>query len=614
MSQKRQFMNPYDVPAVPGTEGWEEMYPYYVLFNRDVPSRMESEAGRFWFRAAVHVPDPLYPLDSNLSCSLHYDGMCALANRTLQSPVMRGFDFRVLNGYVYLESVEVEDEVEVAERTRVFDSRLGVILDNWDSHRAETFAVADELVEELKRIEFAQLLELEPDEVIPRLNRHFPGLDLYREYLKMWDILVRMGQQTLKSQLPAKSAYFVFMERVREMFPGIADKSISQMLQGFDSLLYRPVEELQKLAHAAVELGVADAIQGCGSFEETSLALGRGAGGREWLARLEAVRDPWFEMTNSKGWQKQSLAWNDDLDVPLASIRGYLAALQRGEGISRPKDAVLAERERVTAEFRGRLSSQAEREAFDRVLTLTRRLAPAAEDHNLYHTSFFHSLYDRKVRALGQVLAEWEILAEKEDVFLLNRQELDATIWDVFRSWAHSKVPAGKYHWPERLARRKEILERVSEWDPPPALGCVPDKLRSPFAVVNFGLTRGQLDAWLRVEEGGVDRLAGTLGCSGIVEGTARVCRSVRELTELEPGEILVARTTGPPWAPAFLMAGGCVMDSGGMFCHAAIVAREYNLPTVVGTGYATISIRTGDRIRVDGDKGVVEILERKSS
>ena len=92
------------------------------------------------------------------------------------------------------------------------------------------------------------------------------------------------------------------------------------------------------------------------------------------------------------------------------------------------------------------------------------------------------------------------------------------------------------------------------------------------------------------------------------MEGKARVIKDVKELGLLEEGEILVATTTSPSWAPAFTKIAGAVTDVGGAMCHAAIVCREYGLPTVVGTGTGTSTIKTGDIIRIDGDEGVFRL------
>jgi pyruvate,water dikinase len=88
------------------------------------------------------------------------------------------------------------------------------------------------------------------------------------------------------------------------------------------------------------------------------------------------------------------------------------------------------------------------------------------------------------------------------------------------------------------------------------------------------------------------------------------VVKSVQEIDRLEQGDILVAQVTNPAWSPIFQKIAGAVSDIGGSMSHAAIVAREYGLPAVVGTGQATSRIKDGQRIRVDGSRGVVTILQ----
>jgi pyruvate,water dikinase len=87
------------------------------------------------------------------------------------------------------------------------------------------------------------------------------------------------------------------------------------------------------------------------------------------------------------------------------------------------------------------------------------------------------------------------------------------------------------------------------------------------------------------------------------------VITSPSQLGEVQAGEVLVCPITAPSWAPIFSRIAAAVSDIGGIMSHAAIVAREYGMPAVVGTGSATARIKTGDRVRVDGDNGIVTIL-----
>jgi phosphohistidine swiveling domain-containing protein len=98
---------------------------------------------------------------------------------------------------------------------------------------------------------------------------------------------------------------------------------------------------------------------------------------------------------------------------------------------------------------------------------------------------------------------------------------------------------------------------------------------------------------------------------AGVVEGPARVLGSATD--SVEPGDILVCPFTDPGWTPLLVVVAGVVLDVGGSMSHGAIIARELGIPCVLGTGNGTATIRTGDRLRVDGGNGIVEILERSA-
>ncbi|MCC7165543.1 MAG: hypothetical protein IT331_23805 [Anaerolineae bacterium] len=94
----------------------------------------------------------------------------------------------------------------------------------------------------------------------------------------------------------------------------------------------------------------------------------------------------------------------------------------------------------------------------------------------------------------------------------------------------------------------------------------------------------------------------------GVAEGKVRVVLDLRD-AQLQPGEILVCPATDPAWTPLFLMAGGLVMEVGGLVTHGSVVAREYGIPAVVGVADATQHLKSGQRVRVDGTRGRVTIL-----
>ena len=100
---------------------------------------------------------------------------------------------------------------------------------------------------------------------------------------------------------------------------------------------------------------------------------------------------------------------------------------------------------------------------------------------------------------------------------------------------------------------------------------------------------------------------------AGVVEGVARVVLEP-DFAEIEPDEILVSPTTNPSWSSIMFVSAGLVVDIGGALSHAAVVARELGLPCVVNTQVGSRVINTGDRLRLDGKEGTVEILERAAA
>jgi pyruvate,water dikinase len=109
----------------------------------------------------------------------------------------------------------------------------------------------------------------------------------------------------------------------------------------------------------------------------------------------------------------------------------------------------------------------------------------------------------------------------------------------------------------------------------------------------------------------GAGRIIKGIGASpGRVTGVARVIHGPEEFEQMRPGDILVAKITTPAWTTLFALASGVVTDVGGPLSHSSIVAREYHIPAVLGTGVATERIRGGQRISVDGDAGEVTIID----
>ena len=241
------------------------------------------------------------------------------------------------------------------------------------------------------------------------------------------------------------------------------------------------------------------------------------------------------------------------------------------------------------------------------MLGLCRLVFPFVEDHKFYCEHWFTTRFFQKVKEFGALLARFGVIAEADDVFHLHHTEIDEALADLSLAWAAGSPPLGGPHFRPIIAERKRMLKVLEDWSPPPALGPVPEALNDPAVRMLWGITSERIAAWLNPDP---DEVVGVAASAGMVEGIARVLHDVSEISSLREGEILVVPVTAPSWAPVFAKIAAAVSDIGGAMSHAAIVAREYGMPAVVGCGDATKRIRTGDRVRVDGDRGTVRVLE----
>jgi pyruvate,water dikinase len=245
------------------------------------------------------------------------------------------------------------------------------------------------------------------------------------------------------------------------------------------------------------------------------------------------------------------------------------------------------------------------------MITLAHRVFPYVEGHKFYCEHWYTNLFFNKIREFGGLLAANGFFSSAEDVFQLTHYELEEAIIDLMTSWSNGSPPRGPERWPKIVAERRAALAVWAKHETPPALGPVPDVIDDPAIVMLWGITRESLDTWLNASSAAAsNEIRGFAASSGVVEGPACVVKSVEEISRLRKGDILVCQVTNPTWAPVFQKIAGAVSDIGGSMSHAAIVAREFGLPAVVGTGTATSRIKDGQRVRVDGGRGVVTILQ----
>ena len=189
-----------------------------------------------------------------------------------------------------------------------------------------------------------------------------------------------------------------------------------------------------------------------------------------WLTEYTQAKDPWFCFSYGNGLYHHHRSWIDDPE-PRRDDRLYTKRLQAGEDIARPREAVLAERDRITDEYRNLLAGQA-RDAFDEQLALARTVFSHIEDHNFYVDHWAHTLLWNKVREFGSLLTDHKFLADPEDVFFLRHNEARSALEELRLHWSsgaagvHGAPPAGR-----RSSRGARRSTRPYAAGPHPPLG-----------------------------------------------------------------------------------------------------------------------------------------------
>jgi phosphoenolpyruvate synthase/pyruvate phosphate dikinase len=315
--------------------------------------------------------------------------------------------------------------------------------------------------------------------------------------------------------------------------------------------------------------------------DETFLdELAKVAGGREardaiedWLGRYGMRCVGEIDITRPR--------WSERPDMLIPVILGNVRNFEPGASARRfeqGRQAAWDKEQEVLERLRALPDGARKAEDTERMIDRVRTFSGYRE-YPKYGMVSRYFVYKQALLAEAERLRRAGVLREKEDIYFLTFQELH----DVVRTNVVDD---------ELIRRRKQEFRSYGALTPPRVL-------TSDGEGVTGAYHRGDLPT---------GALAGLPVSTGTVEGRARVILDMAE-ADLEPGDILVTAYTDPSWSPLFVAIAGLVTEVGGPMTHGAVIAREYGLPAVVGVEHATALIHDGQRVRVDGTAGYVEVL-----
>jgi phosphohistidine swiveling domain-containing protein len=296
-------------------------------------------------------------------------------------------------------------------------------------------------------------------------------------------------------------------------------------------------------------------------------------------------------------WGLRLPGWIEDPTSVLRNLKDYVR--QPDRDLAAERAALIEERERLVAEIRERLQGYPRQVVgqFEALLKAAQIANVLSEEHGFWID--FSTSYELRlvILELGKRCASAGVIDQPNDVFYLDVDEVRETA---------ATLPNIKRQ--ALVTERKAELAHAATLTPPPFLGTPPagPAPQDPMGRAIVKMFGGGPPPASDVPS----ELRGSAGSPGTVTGIARVVRTLDEADGVQPGDVLVAEFTAPPWTPLFATVSAVVTDAGGILSHCAVVAREYGIPAVVGTGRATATIKDGQRVEVDGNAGVVRILD----
>ena len=536
-----------------------------------------------WLCDVVHGRPPFKPLYFIASWGRWAYYGFRYASELLCLPATKGWENRYIDGYPYLTLIEATDE-EVKEREPIFREKMKPWIEDYS-------AVYEPLKAEIMK-EYETLRKsfgLEEYEDIKRLS-NIQLLMLFDDFTCRVD--KREWEIHMMTMMPACYLFGLFQEMCRQLV-GMShiDPLFSKLMAGFDSQLFRINKEIWRLGDRAVELGLGETFQAIEDNEQLLTKLEESDAGRKWLGEYR-------DFLEVHGWRcERMLDWATPswIEKPSLGIPSIKIAIATGGAYTIDEKRVRAakQREEAEKEILAQVSAE-QREWFEGLMRAAQKAGYWSEDHTYYLDLYCNGIGRWIVMEYGRRFTEAGVIDEPEDIHFLLPEDIRRATISM-----------------ERVNLRPRVEPRRKEWqgylkgEPKPFYGKIElaGEMVMKDPVISVSVSVPVVREELKAD------LYGAAAAPGVVEGVARVIMTEDKLAELKPGDILVAPGTSAPWTPAFEIISGVITDGGGALAHAVIVAREYGIPAVVGCLEGTKKIKTGDKVRIDGNLGVVYIL-----
>jgi pyruvate,water dikinase len=566
------------------------------LGDESFPIEWKSEAEKrlFWVYDDLHCPHPLSPMYEDIG---GWWLTCDHMFRRFGTPFATDWIYKNVNGYLYTAAVPAEAGLDVTDQRYNTVWRARVPIDPEYPNKIGTYLNAvlpvyglnfvkwwnERLVPEMKR-NFAYLEDaLDRQDEMSLMELAVLLEDAIDIHDRHWKIHWMLNFAQLSATLNLRAVMEKTHGKIDEALLGRLQNSAKD--RNWDS-----IEALWKMKEEAKADPELAAIFKAETAKEIIAALEASERGRRFIA--ERVKPYQKEFGWHAVWSHEFIfpTVYEQMEPVIELVRGYI---ETDYDYPKTVGALAADIEAASKEILEGLEGEA-LEEMRAANEINLRMAPLTPDHHFYIDQGANAHVRLVLIAIGKKLVEQGHLDDPNDVVFFRYNELRVFMADPTSMDGRAIV-----------AQRKAEREKAYTYRPRDWIGTA-TKSQLAFPYLNLW---GFPDKFYRKQAAVAGQITGIGASPGVVEGVARVVLKEEQFDEVRAGDILVCQMTNPAWVVLFTKIVGLVTDAGGTVSHPAVLSREFGIPAVVGTTVATSQIKSGDRIRIDGTKGIVEIL-----
>ncbi|RID88677.1 PEP-utilizing protein [Peribacillus asahii] len=534
-------------------------------FRNELLLSEEDKQNGFWFLDELHLPGTLTPLFASYMAPAVTEGT-KKAYETLKLPIHQ-FHIKISDSHYYQNTVPYKGDIEkrIEENAATERARFSTLSERFwkymneelqpqfmkmDNYRANGFTLA------------------QAGEIL---------VELFTFYKRAWEIHFEVVMPRGSLGLALEDAY-------KNLTGDVNTTYVYDLVEGVMNKSLETDRAIWKLAKSVKDSAVLLQVFNEAANEELVTMLQASPEGQEFLLQLQ-------EVLNIYGWRiANSHEFSDEtwVENPVYILEVISEYLKKDYDFDEEFARVVAEREQKVAELLEKYPESEAKAAFKQIHEWALAYWGVDEDHHFYIDAMLPAKSRMLLLEVGTLLVEAKVIEVKEDIFFLYLDELVDVVNNPIDITA-------------KIIERKAEHIANSKKEVPSTYGVPPQEEVAPVIERIFGTKAAEVSEEER-------SFKGYAASKGIHKGTVKVVRDQNDFSKVHKGDVLVCKTTLPPWTVLFSIAGAVITDAGGILSHAGTVAREYKLPAVLGTKLATQMLKDGDIVTVDGTNGVVYI------